>query len=154
MAAWGMLALGEPRGRVEGVAYAHMREHTRESPHCLVSLSPDLFWLLIIFVASRVVFCPCPDCRTVSCGTPFVMTYVVDACPMSVSERRTGVSTARDSSDCPSRARVRAAASGPDLRVIIVMVIAYGVVIVKTYSYTPAAALGRPRSRPMPNAST
>jgi hypothetical protein len=64
MAAWGMLALGEPRGRVEGVAYAHMREHTRESPHCLVSLSPDLFWLLIIFEAvneaSRVVFCPCP----------------------------------------------------------------------------------------------
>ena len=54
MAAWGMLALGEPRGRVEGVAYAHMREHTRESPHCLVSLSPDLFWLLFIFEARRV----------------------------------------------------------------------------------------------------
>ena len=59
MAAWGMLALGEPRGRVEGVAYAHMREHTRESPHCLVSLSPDLFWLLIIFEASRGLLCIC-----------------------------------------------------------------------------------------------
>jgi len=59
MAAWGMLALGEPRGRVEGVAYAHMREHTRESPHCLVSLSPDLFWLLIIFEASCGLLCIC-----------------------------------------------------------------------------------------------
>lgn len=59
MAAWGMLALGEPRGRVEGVAYAHMREHTRESPHSLVSLSPDLFWLLIIFEASRGLLCIC-----------------------------------------------------------------------------------------------
>ena len=47
MAAWGMLALGEPRGRVEGAAYAHMREHTRESPHSLMSLSPDLCMLLI-----------------------------------------------------------------------------------------------------------
>jgi hypothetical protein len=89
MAAWGMLALGEPRGRVEGVAYAHMREHTRESPHCLVSLSPDLFWLLIIFEASRVVrFVLIVVCLV-------VRIRYVDACPMSVSER--SLNRARDS---------------------------------------------------------
>ena len=104
MAAWGMIALGEPRGRVEGVAYAHMREHTRESPHCLVSLSPDLFWLLIIFEASRVVrFVLIVVCLV-------VRIRYVDACPMSVSERSHNRAP-RARLEC--RARARAAAS-PD----------------------------------------
>jgi hypothetical protein len=79
-------------------------------------------------------------CRVESYSVLWYAVRYVDACPMSVSERRTGVSTARDSSGSDCRARARAAASGARLT--------------RHYRHghrqnLHARALGRPRSRPM-----